>query len=421
MDTSTYQETSAERPHLPAFLQGWTKSTSPEWRGVASRYHQRPAALSSPFKIPEVEDKEFVFRECFEDLYQLVLRGFSESMPLVITGQRGIGKTVALFYVFFRFLSEMAGQNVLFVDGTTTYLFMDEEVYQCQTVDIEYLPEHSQRKLPFICFVRMGNASIKLPYILWKHNVVVQATSPTKDDHSRDELIDAFTRSLSARNFLTELDRAIRETSLDDCQDSATGTLRHLGGWQDSDAIRVALMNLEIYAIEMEFGPTTEGFEAADEPSSCAGDVLVNMDEMARVAVLVDNVVEIFAPVPRDVFEGILRPTETNQKLESGLRDFSIGQIKDIRTKIARESRCDLSEEIHRVVLFTGLPNGVTEFVQWRLGFESPVIRSRAVRQLVSTEGEKLVDLDGIYWEDFIVAPLADEIIESLTQTLDPY
>ncbi|KAG7088247.1 hypothetical protein E1B28_012261 [Marasmius oreades] len=235
----------------------------------------------------------------------------------------------------------------------------------------------------------------------------------------------------------------VRKLPLDNIQDSPTSeTFLHPGDSQNSDAILVALDNLKAYAAKV----AGEGgkqkaiqlelvLEEADEPDlglqgspattpippispyaptlteqSRTKGILSSMDERSRVAVLVDNAVETFGPIPRDVFEAILRPADANMGLMSAVQDFSVQQVMDVITKIVTNSPLGLSEEIHRVLLFTGHPH-IMEYVRWTLGFKSDVIRGRVVPQLLSNEREELVDLYERYEWNSMVAPLLDAII----------
>ncbi|KAG7088257.1 hypothetical protein E1B28_012271 [Marasmius oreades] len=205
----------------------------------------------------------------------------------------------------------------------------------------------------------------------------------------------------------------VRKLPLDNIQDSPTSeTFLHPGDSQNSDAILVALDNLKAYAAKV----AGEGgkqkaiqlelvLEEADEPDlglqgspattpippispyaptlteqSRTKGILSSMDERSRVAVLVDNA------------------------------DFSVQQVMDVITKIVTNSPLGLSEEIHRVLLFTGHPH-IMEYVRWTLGFKSDVIRGRVVPQLLSNEREELVDLYERYEWNSMVAPLLDAII----------
>ncbi|KAG7088248.1 hypothetical protein E1B28_012270 [Marasmius oreades] len=165
-------QTSAEHPDSQTCSrfspsQGWHIADSPDWCRLASLYRQTPiATISSLFSIPGVEDGDFFIRECYEDLFQFLCRSFSNDKSVLITGQRGIGKTVALFYVFLRFLSERPRQDIAFVDREKVYLFVDQEVYECDITDVPYLPERLDDRHPLMVFVRMDNSSGHLPAIL---------------------------------------------------------------------------------------------------------------------------------------------------------------------------------------------------------------------------------------------------------------
>ncbi|KAJ8080355.1 hypothetical protein PM082_017188 [Marasmius tenuissimus] len=298
----------------------------------------------------------------------------------------------------------MPEQTVIFVDGETAYLFMDEEVYQCRTEDIQYFPERAYKTLPLISFVRIGNASIGLPShtlgeqrhcasdVAHEGRSSVVRSEATFHDHcpavqrfSRDELIDTPLNRWDIRASGRFAEFGCDTGRLDEpggiCNKKAAGKTDE-DGEQDTESVsttdrvleeadesgtnsRASLNHLPILAHN---GPSTPAF------SSCTRNILLNMDQRSRVAVLVDKAVELFGPIPRDVFEAILYPTEANQRLALALHDCSIQQIINVMEKLNRESRCDLSQEIHRVVLFTGCPNDITEYVQWRLGFKSTAI-----------------------------------------------
>ncbi|KAG7085370.1 hypothetical protein E1B28_002933 [Marasmius oreades] len=394
-------QTSTEHPDSQNYQrfspsQGWSIADSPDWCGLASRYCQTPIApIPSLFRIPGVEDKEFFIRKCYEDLFQLLSGSYYNLQSMLITGQQGIGKMVALFYVFLRFLSERPTQDIAFVDGKTVYLFIDQEVYQWDITDVPYLPERLDDYSPLMVFVRMDNSSACLPVTLWEGNIVMQATLFGRDNHlwarslplittvpffNCDEFINAFTCSLSGRNFLKELDQMVRKLPLDNSQDSpTTGTLLHLGDSQNSDVILDVLDNFKEYVAKVavegseqqvihleldieeadESDLSLQGSQSAATPipailpyalteqSHIVG-ILFSMDERMRVTVLVDNAVEMFGPIPWDVFEAILCPTDTDLGLMWALHDFSAQTLNNVTKILSHSWSSSLLEEIHR-------------------------------------------------------------------------
>ncbi|KAL0067521.1 hypothetical protein AAF712_005512 [Marasmius tenuissimus] len=285
----------------------------------------------------------------------------------------------------------------------------------------------------------MENASFDLPSMLWEGNLVVQAASLTKDDHSwagktmpywttlpffsRDELIDAFT-CLPAKKFLVELDETMKKIPLDDIQDPLTvGT--HLGDLQISDAVQAALVNLKAYARQVAgeadesgTGPRRDGSVLAPHATSTLAsssrteNVLANMDDRLRLAILVDKAVEMVGPIPRDVYEVILHPAEANRGLSSVLDELTVEQLIHATVMVFTDSPRGVSEEIHRILLFAVRPGlkAVPKNVHWKLEFKSTIIHQRVLRQLVLKAREEPND----YCKMFGRTPFGGSLVRTI-------
>ncbi|KAG7088250.1 hypothetical protein E1B28_012264 [Marasmius oreades] len=112
--------------------------TKGEWRELSSRYLGKAIDKEATFTLPGSGQQ--IHRPCFETLYDLILRRFFEDQPVVLTGNPGLGKSVALFSVLLQLLSEKPTEDVIFIYYETGFFFRGEEVYRAAASAIEGLP-----------------------------------------------------------------------------------------------------------------------------------------------------------------------------------------------------------------------------------------------------------------------------------------
>ncbi|KAL0563613.1 hypothetical protein V5O48_018452, partial [Marasmius crinis-equi] len=110
---------------------GWKESN--KWQEFYEACLEDRFTAEAIFSIPAEEEENYLIRDCYSPLSTQV-RSLSElRLPVLITGQPGTGKTVALYYLLGHTLSQYKTQPSILVTPTYTYAFYDKVVWEIKT------------------------------------------------------------------------------------------------------------------------------------------------------------------------------------------------------------------------------------------------------------------------------------------------
>ncbi|KAG7085900.1 hypothetical protein E1B28_003434 [Marasmius oreades] len=101
---------------------------------------------------------------------------------VTINGQRGIGKTVSLWYLMRAALRHTQTQPIVYVAGESTHIFFNNKVYIANTtMDLPNFPYRKNSSIYVRLLVFLDcEAPQELPVYLYKeHRIVIQACSPS--------------------------------------------------------------------------------------------------------------------------------------------------------------------------------------------------------------------------------------------------
>ncbi|KAG7086796.1 hypothetical protein E1B28_002724 [Marasmius oreades] len=321
------------------------------------------------FTFPTVRDV-FLARACYDDLYLKVWAlTMEEDSQILITGQAGTGKTVAMWYLICRAIRDIA-QPIVYVDKQITYVFFDGVVYYGSTniCASEALPKSKTESATLLVFLNLDGTDLS-PSVGNRWTKIIQASSNPANHRwtekdllhaqivlplwTKDELVKCFEVTPRNTKFLNTLDE-----SFDEHGNAKTGVDPNL-----ASRFKSALEQARLQA------NTHPGL----------------LDHTRKLSVLIEAAITKLGPVVRDVFTAVVNPSHVDALLQRAIQELQLG---DLITAVSSEG-LSLPGASHRIILVAADGEEVDKVAidpEWNINIKSPDIGFLLMRRLRQLE-----------------------------------
>ncbi|KAG7088249.1 hypothetical protein E1B28_012263 [Marasmius oreades] len=144
-------------------------------------------------------------------------------------------------------------------------------------------------------------------------------------------------------------------------------------------------------------------------------DILPTLTESWIISALVTRANDLFGPLPRRVFEGIIYPPTVMAQLGDSITNLSVKDIKEICKKIRTRMFVSPSADYRPALLVSG---DCAESPGWTLSFLSHTTSHLVEQQLITGEREQLVDYHNLSRKVPLTAATAGRVFEPILQDL---
>ncbi|KAK1230015.1 hypothetical protein PQX77_006898 [Marasmius sp. AFHP31] len=215
----------------------WTLDTD-QWQTFYRKCRHGKFVEANRFSYPQDMDlpdqpESYFVRDCYRGLLAetKVKSGHLANAPILILGQPGIGKKVALLYLIGSTLSEEPNEPLVFINRTSARIFIGDKVWNCPTPTCEPgLPrKENHRCKVFVIWDVLQEYSFPNAFFS-NYFKVVQASSPNRENYgwashkapkvvglphlTKDELEQSFTLYPNFGVFMEDLQSALRDVTL---------------------------------------------------------------------------------------------------------------------------------------------------------------------------------------------------------------
>ncbi|KAL0578660.1 hypothetical protein V5O48_003360 [Marasmius crinis-equi] len=319
---------------------GWKKSD--KWQGFYEACLDDKFENEGVFSIPAKEN--YLIRDCYSSLGKQVRRLSELRLPVLIVGQPGTGKTVALYFLLGHALSHYKSQPSVLVTTTDVYVFYDKLVWEIETSRCRSgrLPYPSGADVFCQVFVDWDGPRMISEIFLHIAYTIVQATSSNPRNFAwrkqviatgialphwrKGEIVNVFSISRGAKRYLHSLASALSKQDDQDTSIEAHPAVLLLRKWWEEARMK-----------KSEQAEVQEGTSGSDDRDLSNGeltdsdvelvlerevekDVKKIQDELASLPaasdIPLDLAVKILVTVamrhvglcPRDIYEHIRNP-----------------------------------------------------------------------------------------------------------------
>ncbi|KAG7086725.1 hypothetical protein E1B28_002659 [Marasmius oreades] len=334
-------------------------------------------------------------RKCYDDLYSKVWTWtMEEDHQILITGQPGTGKRVAMWYLIYRVIRETDLQPIVYVDRQTTYVFYNGKVFFGPTnaCASDALPSPKAEPATLLVFLNLDTTSASFLSVGNASTRLIQASSPNPKNHpwtKKDLLHVQLVLPLWTKSELVEKYQ----------------TYSH----------PITSVLLDVYSFEMgssctrfvdtlhesfdEHGNAKEGvdpdfasrFKSALEQALQADTHLGPLDCTLKLsqAVLISAAMAKFGSVARDVFAALLDPLSVDAEVDTAVDKLTLDDLLTASIDVL-----SLPGISHRIILASAKGEQTDKVMvdpKLRITIKSPDIANRAMGRLQAFEDKEIV------------------------------
>ncbi|KAG7086756.1 hypothetical protein E1B28_002688 [Marasmius oreades] len=328
------------------------------------------------FWFPMTHDA-FRPRKCYDDLYSKVWTWTMEGdRQILITGQPGTGKRVAMWYLIYRVIRETDLQPIVYVARQTTYVFYNGKVFFGPTnaCASDALPSPKAEPATLLAFLNLDTTSASFLSVGNASTRLIQASSPNPKNHpwtkkdllhiqlvlplwTKSELVESFEMGSSYTRFVDTL-----HESFDEHGNAKEG-------------------------VDPDFASR---FKSALEQARLQADThLGPLDRTLKLSVLIGAAMAKFGSVARDVFAALLDPLSVDAEVDTAVDKLTLDDLLTASIDVL-----SLPGISHRIILASAEGEQIDKVMvdpKLRITIKSPNIANRAMGRLQAFEDKEIV------------------------------